>query len=194
MDNLDSYEEVFRLHAQIIDEKQILTGKTDDKKLKIPILIAANKTDLHESKQVVHLKEARDKVDKLNSCALVDCSAKFGHNIDEVFTKLFELSRFPKEITSPQTHKKLTSNMSVDRHLRGSKTPLIRLRSKHSEPALMTGIDTEARRPSLRTDLLILRAKASGSGQFSTKSLPAASGSTQQRQNHIQDRIHCCVQ
>lgn len=160
--------------------------------LRVPMAVAANKLDLPTSKHAVNLDEIRSKILSLNNCAFVECSAKTGQNINELFAKLFMLAKLPKQM-SPGQHRHVGLEKSVDSALppqsssgstaeystscgdgsaasaanRKAKASIIRLRSKHSEPAV--AFDAEARRPSLRTDLMLLRAKQS-TNAFSSSS------------------------
>lgn len=128
-------------------------------KLRIPIVIAANKMDLPSTKHEVDLEEVRLALMSWDNCAFAECSAKTNANIDEVFFKLFHLAKLPKQM-SPGLHRHAGLEKSVDSSsLFRKQSPVIRLRSKHSEPAM--AFDADVKRPSLRTDLLMLQVKKS---------------------------------
>lgn len=194
MDKLGSYEKIFHLRDQIIDAKNPDDGpsaisamaQADYQKrsasivssqsysnFRIPIAIAANKIDLPPSKHAFNLDEARTIFTTFAHCVFVECSAKTGANVDELFSKLFALAKLPKQM-APGLHRRVGLEKSVDSatstasdpvpgpsgNRRFSRGPsLRRLRSKHNEPAL--AYEAEVRRPSLRTDLMLLRAKQS---------------------------------
>ncbi len=174
MDNADTFEEAFRLRKEIVDCKQ---EKFCDNKYWVPAIIAANKSDLPPHKIEVDVDEGRSRVENILDCGFMVCSAKTGENIEEIFGELFHLAKFPKQM-SPKSHRRLTMEKSVDVGLSvvepvsrspsyrksWKKTSLGALKRRDKEPETMSYQDVEARRPSLRTDLLGLRARASYAG------------------------------
>lgn len=155
------------------DGSTIMEEMTSNKKVspkrRIPIVIAANKSDLPESKRSVDLEEVRLQLMGWENCAFAECSAKTNVNVDELFFKLFHLAKLPKQM-SPGLHRHAAMEKSLDSAVQRKQSPVTRLRSKHSEPAL--AFDADAKRPSLRTDLLLLKLKKSQQQQQPTFILP----------------------
>ncbi|KAI1732371.1 ras family domain-containing protein [Ditylenchus destructor] len=141
----------------------------------VPVVFVLNKIDLPKYKWQVTLDEVKALLNKVVPNTLdcfVACSAKDNDNVIRVFSRLFTLSKLPK-FMNPESHKALRNELSADRVV-GSSSPngtsstsnarkpvLQRMRSKFSkdnDDEII--IDVNARRPSLRTDLLLNRAKS----------------------------------
>lgn len=185
VDHPGSCDEMFQLRDQIMEIKDDSCGSSVGEKLykksfksrATPIVVAANKLDLPKYKHVVNLDEVRMKLLNYNNCAFVECSAKDNLNVDDIFYKLFHLAKLPKQM-SPSLHRHVCLEKSLDSAFVGDsgqsttvpkKTSLVRLRSKNSEPTLV--YNTDAKRPSLRTDLLSLKLKKQN--QFTLTNPPA---------------------
>lgn len=174
VDNPNSCDEIFRIREQVMEIKDDAVGSSVGEKLykksfksrPIPIVVAANKLDLPKFKHLVNLDDVRGKLLNYSNCAFVECSAKDNLNIDELFYKIFYLAKLPKQM-SPNLHRHVCLEKSLDSALTEAstsssstapkKTSLIRLRSKNSEPTIV--FNSDAKRPSLRTDLLSLKLK-----------------------------------
>uniref|UniRef100_A0A7E4UPQ7 Small monomeric GTPase n=1 Tax=Panagrellus redivivus TaxID=6233 RepID=A0A7E4UPQ7_PANRE len=147
----------------------------------IPIVFVLNKTDLPQYKWQVTVTEVEDLIKSATgeSCCdscFVTCSAANNENIDKVFGKVFVMGKLPKYM-NPELHKMLRNELSADGALNGRKKAVLqKMRSKFSkdnEDEVL--IDVNARRPSLRTDLLLNRAKTAGLKLNRTPSLTATS-------------------
>uniref|UniRef100_A0A915EKD6 GTP-binding protein Rhes n=1 Tax=Ditylenchus dipsaci TaxID=166011 RepID=A0A915EKD6_9BILA len=140
-----------------------------------PVVFVLNKTDLPAHKWQVSEQEVQELVSKVvngKEDCFVSCSALSNENVSKVFSRVFTLGKLPKYM-NPETHKLLRTELSADRVLNSTcngasnivapvtKKPVLqRMRSKFSkdnDDEII--IDVNARRPSLRTDLLLNRAK-----------------------------------
>lgn len=172
LDSEESGDQVFRLRDQIFELKKELFNLNDPKSLRIPIVVAVNKTDLPPEKHRLHAEAVRKRANESPICGYVETSAKENSRVTDVFDQLFQLAKLPKEL-SPTISRRLViqhsnpidetskcPNSSGD--VSSAQNPLVRLKSRRGPPVSeICLIDTEARRPSLRTDLLLLRTKSS---------------------------------
>ncbi|GMT36083.1 hypothetical protein PFISCL1PPCAC_27380, partial [Pristionchus fissidentatus] len=130
----------------------------------VPTVFAFNKTDLSPSRsQQIDEREVTERLTEVFGHAdnFVPCSAANNINIDKVFGKVFSIAKCPKHM-NPELHKMLRNELSADGD--SKKKILQRMRSKFSrdgDDTLAVYTDVNARRPSLRTDLLMNRAKTS---------------------------------
>ncbi|CAJ0914133.1 unnamed protein product, partial [Mesorhabditis belari] len=164
--------------------QQITDCKTSRNEMpaKVPMVFLLNKSDLPDSRWQVSPGEAEARLSQadLSTEQLVQCSAATGDNIDKALGKLFQQAKCPKHM-NPELHKMLRNELSADGEpsASSSKNVLRRMRSKFSkdgEEELAVYTDVNARRPSLRTDLLMNRAKTQVHKQTSNgfKGDPAA--------------------
>lgn len=171
-----SFDELFNYREQIIDCKTSgLRGKLDN--ANVPIVMVLNKTDLPDSKKQLDAEVCRFRVQEVcgETGHLLECSAKTGENVDAIFATLFQTAKLPKQM-SPQLHKLLRAEHSADARLpttstagspqlgNATKSPLRRMRSKFSKDGDDTAVTTytePVRRPSLRTDLFLMKTKGS---------------------------------
>ncbi|KAE9553155.1 hypothetical protein FO519_003634 [Halicephalobus sp. NKZ332] len=179
VDQSQSIEQMADIYNQILECKatRCVAGR-------IPIVFVLNKTDLPTSRWQITVEEVEEFIKSTTnetSCdhCFVTCSAAKNENIDKVFGKLFALGKLPKYM-NPELHKMLRNELSADGILSGRKKAVLqRMRSKFSkdsEDEVM--IDMNARRPSLRTDLLLNRAKSVGLHLARTPSLASAPTNT----------------
>lgn len=169
-DSRDSWNEVLRLREQILETKQSATANSTGSRKKraatrVPMVIAGNKCDREQ--RGVALEEVQKFVSSLSCCTYVETSAKKDNNVDKLFYELFVLANLPMEM-SPALHKRICPGQySQDgsggsgggggtRH-RGLSSLSIRRRLSEAYGMVAPNV----RRPSIRTDLLILRAKTS---------------------------------
>ncbi len=145
IDNLESFEEVKRLRQQILDTKSGNGSRS------VPMVIAGNKLDRENHRQV-STEEAKQVFELSRKCTFVETSAKKFFNIDVLFRCLFENARMPSEM-SPSLHRKVSA--SYGPCLRPSSNGKLALRRKLSEACGM--VTANARRPSVRSDLLHLQ-------------------------------------
>ncbi|XP_063848984.1 GTP-binding protein Rhes-like [Scylla paramamosain] len=171
-DSRDSWNEILRLREQIVETKQCVTSSLSGSRrrlrggvTRVPMVIAGNKVD--KEHRVVTAEEVQKFVSSLSCCAYVDASAKMNYNVDKLFYELFVLANLPMEM-SPALHKRVcpiqqgqTTATSCPVGIPGSsgRHRGLSIRRRLSDAYGM--VAPNVRRPSIRTDLLILRAKTS---------------------------------
>ena len=120
----------------------------------VPMMLVGNKCD-KESSRVISTDELKTLVDGVPGCGAVETSAKKNINIEEVFLKLFMLAQLPTEM-SPSLHRKVQpSYVGGVGTSGGSFRRGVTIRRRLSDAC--GAIAPNARRPSIRTDLLILQ-------------------------------------
>ncbi|XP_061031557.1 dexamethasone-induced Ras-related protein 1 [Eubalaena glacialis] len=166
LDNRDSFEEVQRLKRQILDTKSCLKNKTKEN-VDVPLVICGNKEDRDFYREV----EQRE-IEQLvgadpQRCAYFEISAKRNSRLDQMFHALFAMASLPREM-SPDLHRQVSAQHCEALHktaLRGK-----RLRRAGGDRDDAFGILAPwARRPSVHSDLMYIREKASGGGQTKDK-------------------------
>lgn len=98
-----------------------------------------------------------------NCCTFVECSARQNYRIDDLFHALFMVSNLPLEMT-PNQHRRLVSVFGAPSPLPphgsavgGTKKNALSIKRRFSDAC---GVVTpNARRPSIRTDLNLMRSK-----------------------------------
>ncbi|KJH43023.1 Ras family protein [Dictyocaulus viviparus] len=158
VDNVDSVVHMINIRKQIIDCK---ASRGLDGINNTPCIFILNKVDLPEHRWQTTEAEVCDLIRNSTGSNddLVVCSAATNLNIDKAFGKVFALNKCPKYM-NPEMHKKLRNELSADDEV-GRRHILRRMRSRFSREHddLTTYTDLDARRPSLRTDLLTNRTK-----------------------------------
>ncbi|KRZ44935.1 GTP-binding protein, partial [Trichinella pseudospiralis] len=173
VNNTDSYEEVLQLCEQIRTIRATLDDSRKGGGLRLSLIIAANKIDLLDqprssNSEMVDMEAAERLFSSTPDCVLIRCSAKSGQNIDQLFKQLFTAGKLPKEMCQTVSNGILTDGKAsspsmkradriVPQELKRRET-LLRLCAKKTEPAVVE-YDLQAKRPSLRTDLLMFRSK-----------------------------------
>ena len=144
------------LHEQILQTKGQSTPGTSRIKRKnlVPIVIVGNKCD-REHSRAVEATEMKELSDSYPSCACIEVSAKKNINIEEIFLKLFVLAKLPTEM-SPSLHRKVQPSCVDNTSPRGSRRGMT-LRRRLSDAC--GAVAPNARRPSIRTDLLALQTR-----------------------------------
>ena len=134
-----------------------------------PIVLVGNKCD-READRVVETGELRVLADDIPgcTCGCVEASAKKNLNVEEIFLKLFVLAKLPTEM-SPSLHRKVTPNYvrgltpsGSGSGAEGGKGGLaarrgISIRRRLSDAC--GAVAPNVRRPSIRTDLLLLQTR-----------------------------------
>lgn len=119
-----------------------------------------NLTSLIVLPRTVNVEEVQAYCDTQNSCVFVETSAKRNLKVDEVFYQLFLVANLPLEM-APNHHKRVHANF-------GSPCPLPPPQPSHHAKRYTLkrrlsdacGVVTpNVRRPSIRTDLMIMRTK-----------------------------------
>ena len=163
IDNHESFEEVKRLYDQIIETKdnavatKAVVGRPSTTKPirdTIPIIVVGNKCD-KERQRVVRSEDVRRFVDSHAGVAYVESSAKLNINIEEIFLKLFLMAKLPTEM-SPSLHRRVQPNYVSGSGSASTARPRMTIRRRLSDAC--GTVAPNARRPSIRTDLMILQA------------------------------------
>ncbi|EDW50782.1 GTP-binding protein Rhes isoform X1 [Drosophila sechellia] len=166
MDSRESFEEVVRLRENILETKwaALNPGSGFKKKSlpKIPMILAGNKCD--RDFKAVQVDEVMGYIaGQDNCCTFVECSARQNYRIDDLFHSLFTVSNLPLEMT-PNHHRRLVSVFGAPSPLPphgsavgGTKKNALSIKRRFSDAC---GVVTpNARRPSIRTDLNLMRSK-----------------------------------
>ncbi|KAJ8969939.1 hypothetical protein NQ314_001520 [Rhamnusium bicolor] len=102
-----------------------------------------------------------------SSCAFVETSAKKNFKVDEVFYQLFVVANLPQEM-APNHHKRVSANFSAPCPLPPSApshhTKKYHLSVKRRLSDACGVVTPNVRRPSIRTDLMIMRTKTCSLG------------------------------
>ncbi|KAJ8038170.1 GTP-binding protein Rhes [Holothuria leucospilota] len=152
----NSFQEVIRLRDQIIETKLQVKGSKV-----VPMVIAGNKCDLTQEERQVSSEEALKQFSNTRRCSYIETSAKKVINIDILFQMLFENAKLPSEM-SPSMHRKVSISQSPT--LRPTAPGKWGIRRRLSEAC---GVVTpNARRPSVRSDLMQLRFQALHGSSF----------------------------
>ncbi|XP_063698270.1 GTP-binding protein Rhes-like [Culicoides brevitarsis] len=176
MELRETYEEAIRLREQILEVKaSSSTGPRNKKHLpKVPMVIAGNKSDISTKSVTTHEVEAFC-ASQDSACIYVEVSAKTNCNIDELFYELFNVAGLPPEM-APNHHKRVTTTFGspciLPSHVpsaRNKKTLTIKRRLSDA----MGVVEENVRRPSIRTDLLMMRAKTTATGDNDGNGSPA---------------------
>jgi len=172
VDCRESFEEAIRLRNQIYEAKlgqatptmtpvsgggpTSCSPRVRQKRI-VPMVIVGNKCDL-ESTRVVDTTELRQLTDMHPGlCDVIECSAKRNISIEEIFLKLFMLAKVPTEM-SPSLHRKVQPAYASPPSPRStSSLKLMSLRRRLSDACGAVALN--ARRPSIRTDLLNLQTR-----------------------------------
>ncbi|CAG5087064.1 Similar to Rasd1: Dexamethasone-induced Ras-related protein 1 (Rattus norvegicus), partial [Cotesia congregata] len=162
MDNRESFEEAIRLRESIMEAKitatQNVKGRSKSHNIKVPMVMAGNKCDYDV--KVVSVQEAEKYcVSQDEFCVFSEVSAKFNTNIDDLFAQLFAVAGLPPEM-APSQHRKVPLSF-------GSPTMFPPSQPKHKATLSIKRRLSDAcgvvapnvRRPSIRTDLMIMRTK-----------------------------------
>lgn len=168
IDNRESFEEVERLCQQIQECKTQCRTQTGERRRKfgIPIVVVGNKCD-REKSRVIDPSEALHLTEVYENCQFIEASAKKNINIEESFTRIFDLGNLPLEM-SPSLHRKVHPF-----YVSGSSSPTGRrgmsIRRKMSDAC--GTIAPNVRRPSIRTDLMVaqMRTKTSAISKADVK-------------------------
>lgn len=184
IDSRESFEEAQRLQLQIFDCKTrssnpgggggssysgsigLAGGSSSSswrkRKPYIPMVVVGNKCEMRtgayavtSAQREVETWELMKLAEHRTCVGCLEASAKRNVNIEEIFLKLFLLAKLPTEMT-PSLHRKVTPSFVVTSSPRGSRRRMT-LRRRLSDAYGAVAVD--ARRPSIRTDLMIVKAK-----------------------------------
>ncbi|GFG36317.1 hypothetical protein Cfor_00842, partial [Coptotermes formosanus] len=175
MDSRESFEEVVRLREQILETKLSAcasanssgSGRKKTPLPRVPMVIVGNKCD--KDMRTVSADEASSYTETQDDCCVfVEASAKRNIRVDDLFYELFVVAGLPLEM-APNHHKRLHPNFGSPYTLppptpsHRSKKCTISIKRRLSDACGV--VAPNVRRPSIRTDLMIMRTKTSlGSG------------------------------
>ncbi|XP_033212333.1 dexamethasone-induced Ras-related protein 1 [Belonocnema kinseyi] len=164
MDCRETFEEAVRLREAILETKKSAThGATKNRNknhntLKVPMVLAGNKCD-RDIKSVTVEEAQQYCASQDDCCVFVEVSAKRNYHVDDLFYHLFIVAGLPLEM-APNHHRKVPLTF-------GSPTMLPPSQPKHKSTLSIKRRLSDAcgvvapnvRRPSIRTDLMIMRTK-----------------------------------
>ncbi|OWR52675.1 putative dexras1 [Danaus plexippus plexippus] len=200
MDCRESFEEVIRLREQILDTKASASGSSRGKKQtpRVPMAIAGNKCD-RELKTVQAEEAVSYCATQDTSCVFVETSAKKNFHVDDLFYELFVVANLPLEM-APNHHKRVSTAFGSPCTLpptssQSSRSKKCTLSIKRRLSDACGVVAPNVRRPSIRTDLMIMRTKtcAKGDGDSVTGS-PKLNLNRLVRSNAQNDKRSCTIQ
>ncbi|XP_034940640.1 GTP-binding protein Rhes [Chelonus insularis] len=164
MDSRESFEEAIRLREAIIETKKTATQNIKGRNksshnLKIPMVIVGNKCDIDN--KAVSVEEAEQYcVSQDECCVFVEVSAKRNYHVDELFYQLFVVAGLPLEM-APNHHRKVPLSFGSPTMLPPSSQQKYKatLSIKRRLSDACGVVAPNVRRPSIRTDLMIMRTK-----------------------------------
>ncbi|XP_049779672.1 GTP-binding protein Rhes [Schistocerca cancellata] len=174
MDSRESFEEVVRLREQILETKlsacaSANSSSSSRKKAampRVPMVIAGNKCD--KEMRTVTVEEATAYANTQDDCCVfVETSAKRNIRVDDLFYELFLAAGLPLEM-APNHHRRLHPSFGSPCAL---PPPAPQHRSKKCSLSIKRRLSDacgvvapNVRRPSIRTDLMIMRTKTCSLG------------------------------
>ncbi|XP_063363325.1 GTP-binding protein Rhes [Cydia amplana] len=201
MDSRESFEEVIRLREQILDTKaSAISGGSRGRRQvpRVPMAIAGNKCD-RELKTVQPEEATAYCATQDGSCVFVETSAKKNYHVDDLFYELFVVANLPLEM-APNHHKRVNTTFGspctlppTSSQSNRSKKCTLSIKRRLSDACGV--VAPNVRRPSIRTDLMIMRTKtcakgdsdsASGSPKLTLNRLVRASGQNDKRSCVVQ--------
>ncbi|XP_013196051.1 GTP-binding protein Rhes [Amyelois transitella] len=201
MDSRESFEEVIRLREQILETKASATSGASRGRRQIPrvpMAIAGNKCD--RDLKTVQPEEASAYCSTQDTaCVFVETSAKKNYHVDDLFYELFVVANLPLEM-APNHHKRVSTAFGSPCTLpptssQSSRSKKCTLSIKRRLSDACGVVAPNVRRPSIRTDLMIMRTKtcakgdgdsASGSPKLNLNRLVRTTGQTDKRSCAIQ--------
>ncbi|XP_055845515.1 GTP-binding protein Rhes [Episyrphus balteatus] len=170
MDSRESFEEVVRLREQILETKwSAQSGGRSKKNLpKVPMVIAGNKCERDmktvQTEEVMAYCAGQDAC-----CVFVECSAKKNIRVDDMFYELFLAANLPLEM-APNHHKRVSTAFGSPctlppPHTASNRSKKCTLSIKRRLSDACGVVAPNVRRPSIRTDLMIMRSKTCSLGE-----------------------------
>ena len=201
IDKRESFDEVQRLQDQIFETKARAASSGGDSWRKrnrkqppyVPMVIVGNKCERAGASagREVETSELMRLADGRPSCGCLEASAKKNINVEEIFLKLFMLANLPTEMT-PSLHRKVQPSYVVTSSPRGSRRRMT-LRRRLSDA--YGAVTPDVRRPSIRTDLLIVKTKQNLTAAASNELDANGGGSRRSGGRSSKDTTKkCCIQ
>ncbi|XP_013140089.1 PREDICTED: GTP-binding protein Rhes [Papilio polytes] len=200
MDSRESFEEVIRLREQILDTKASATsgGRGRKQAPRVPMAIAGNKCD-RDLKTVQPEEATAYCATQDSACVFVETSAKKNYHVDDLFYELFVVANLPLEM-APNHHKRVSTAFGSPCTLpptssQSSRSKKCTLSIKRRLSDACGVVAPNVRRPSIRTDLMIMRTKtcAKGDGDSGSGS-PKLNLNRLVRTSGQNDKRSCCIQ
>ncbi|XP_045450785.1 GTP-binding protein Rhes [Melitaea cinxia] len=201
MDCRESFEEVIRLREQILETKaSASSGSSRGRKQapRVPMAIAGNKCD-RELKTVQPEEATAYCATQDSACVFVETSAKRNFHVDDLFYELFVVANLPLEM-APNHHKRVSTAFGspctlppTSSQSNRSKKCTLSIKRRLSDACGV--VAPNVRRPSIRTDLMIMRTKtcAKGDGD-SVSGSPKLNLNRLVRSNTQNDKRSCAIQ
>jgi len=158
LDSRESFEEVQRLRESVLGAHmaawQAAGPRRSPTPPRVPMMLAGNKADIEL--RAVCPTEAMAYVAGQEACGFVEVSAKRDQGVDRLFSALFNIAGLPTELApapavGPRRAVGIASASTAATPRRAAEVPAV-------------VAPTEARRPSVRTDLLALRCRVASGG------------------------------
>ncbi|XP_022129110.1 GTP-binding protein Rhes [Pieris rapae] len=171
MDCRESFEEVIRLREQILETKaSASSGNCRGRRQapRVPMAIAGNKCD--REVRTVQAEEATAYCATQDStCIFMETSAKKNFHVDDLFYELFVVANLPLEM-APNHHKRVNAAFGSPCTLppassQSSRSKKCTLSIKRRLSDACGVVAPNVRRPSIRTDLMIMRTKTCAKGE-----------------------------
>ncbi|GBP15744.1 GTP-binding protein Rhes [Eumeta japonica] len=198
MDSRESFEEVIRLREQILETKAGAAGGGRGRRPpRVPMVLAGNKCD-RELKTVQPEEAAAYCATQDPTCVFVETSAKKNHRVDDLFYELFVVANLPLEM-APNHHKRVNTAFGSPCTLpptssQSSRSKKCTLSIKRRLSDACGVVAPNVRRPSIRTDLMIMRTKTCAKGEDSAGNSPKIGLNRLVRTTAPADKRSCVVQ
>ncbi|XP_050669982.1 GTP-binding protein Rhes [Leptidea sinapis] len=200
MDCRESFEEVIRLREQILETKATASTNIRGRRQvpRVPMAIAGNKCD-KELKSVQPEEATAYCATQDSTCVFVETSAKRNYHVDDLFYELFVVANLPLEM-APNHHKRVSAAFGSPCTLpptssQGNRAKKCTLSIKRRLSDACGVVAPNVRRPSIRTDLMIMRTKTcSKLDGDSVGGSPKLNLNRLVRSNAQSDKRSCCIQ
>ncbi|XP_045766406.1 GTP-binding protein Rhes [Maniola jurtina] len=200
MDCRESFEEVIRLREQILETKASASSSSRGRKQapRVPMAIAGNKCD-RDLKTVQPEEASAYCATQDSACVFVETSAKRNFHVDDLFYELFVVANLPLEM-APNHHKRVSTAFGSPCTLpptssQSSRSKKCTLSIKRRLSDACGVVAPNVRRPSIRTDLMIMRTKTCAKGDNdSVSGSPKLNLNRLVRSNPQNDKRSCAIQ
>ncbi|XP_068102475.1 dexamethasone-induced Ras-related protein 1-like [Hyperolius riggenbachi] len=157
LDDHESFDYVLQLKQQITELQSRYLENAE-----VPLMICGNKKDRDFCRKV-QLHEIEPLVGVENNCSYFEVSAKTNCLLNEMFQALFSMAKLPKEM-----------NFTLHRNVSFQFCEILDKKSIMGKRVRKDGdaygmVDPSGQSPSMRSDLMYVREKATGGGQSKDK-------------------------
>ncbi|CAG4950724.1 unnamed protein product [Colias eurytheme] len=201
MDCRESFEEVIRLREQILETKaSASSGSSRGRRQapRVPMAIAGNKCD-KELKSVQAEEATAYCATQDSACVFMETSAKKNFRVEDLFYELFVVANLPLEM-APNHHKRVSAAFGSPCTLpptssQSSRSKKCTLSIKRRLSDACGVVAPNVRRPSIRTDLMIMRTKTCAKGEGdNVGGSPKLNLNRLVRSNAQNDKRSCTIQ